>query len=65
MKKCLLAISAFALMPAVFAHPGHGNSDGYTITHYFTEPAHLLSLVLSVSVAVLLVRYFLKKEANR
>ena len=29
---------------AVFAHEGHGHTDGYTIIHYLTEPVHALAV---------------------
>ena len=38
------------------AHPGHGETDGYTITHYFMEPAHAVVTVLAVAAALMLGR---------
>lgn len=31
------------------AHPGHGDTDGFTVTHFLTEQAHI-----AVSMAVLI-----------
>jgi hypothetical protein len=52
MKKiiAILCLTASVAPQALFAHPGHGETGGYTITHYFTEPVHVL-----VSVSVLVV----------
>lgn len=43
MKKFSLASSAVLLLPFLsLAHEGHGATEGFTITHYFVEPVHLL-----------------------
>lgn len=34
-----------------FAHPGHGETGGYTIIHYFTEPVHAV-IAIGVLIAV-------------
>ena len=63
MKKisCLLAASLPFL---VFAHPGHGGSDGYTIIHYFSEPQHaIISLAVMAAAIVLIVRERNKRKA--
>jgi len=41
MKKVISSLAAFTPLLAL-AHPGHGESEGYTIIHYFTEPQHAL-----------------------
>lgn len=53
MKKIISVFSLFVLcLPLIgIAHPGHGTTEGYTITHYFTEPIHL-AISLSVLIAV-------------
>ena len=39
------------VFPALsYAHDGHGHTEGYTITHYFTEPLHL-----AITAAILLM----------
>ena len=54
MKKSIA--SAAALLPfAAMAHPGHGETDGYTIIHYFTEPQHALVTLGAVILTVLFV----------
>ena len=42
MKKIFAAFSTLALfLPVIaLAHPGHGETGGFTITHYFLEPVH-------------------------
>lgn len=42
MKK--LSALLFSLIPFLsFAHPGHGENEGYTLTHYLVEPVHLIT----------------------
>lgn len=52
MKKIIA--SAAVLMPLItMAHPGHGETDGYTIIHYFTEPQHaIISFGILAAMAV-------------
>lgn len=52
-----------ALPLAALAHPGHGGTDGWTITHYFTEPQHALVTVLAIGGA-LLVGYAVRKRSS-
>ena len=57
MKK-VIAVFSFLLfgMPFIgMAHPGHGESGGFTITHYFTEPLHI---IVSASLLIAVVVYF-------
>lgn len=60
MKKiiAILCLLAAAVPQALFAHPGHGETGGYTITHYFTEPVHVLVSVSALVVTILAVRLF-------
>ena len=62
MKKAIAVVSFFALcFPLIsVAHPGHGETGGYTITHYFTEPIHLL-----ITLSVIMVAVFISRSANR
>ena len=63
MKKIAL-LSLFAtLFPFLgFAHEGHGHTHGFTITHYFVEPEHLLLLTGVVAAGILFFRSYFKKE---
>ena len=54
-QKTILAITILLVVLHANAHPGHGDSGGFTITHYFIEPEHLfpgiclLALLVSVT----------------
>jgi len=55
---------SFLLVPALcFAHPGHGEHGGFTITHYFTEPEHIALLVLIVAAIVFF--FVRRKKASK
>lgn len=56
MKK--LATSLALLLPVlIWAHPGHGDTDGYTIIHYFSEPQHaIITLGVLAAVSVYIIR---------
>ncbi len=65
MKKIAAFLSYFIVPVITFAHPGHGDTDGYTIIHYFKEPMHI-GVIASVSlVAILYFRYFKRKEQHQ
>ncbi len=58
MKKTACTISLLAAMATPLlslAHPGHGDTDGYSIIHYFVEPAHA---VITVGVIAMSFAYF-------
>ncbi len=56
MKKMIASLAL--LLPALtWAHPGHGETDGYTITHYFTEPQHaIITLGVLAAITVFIIR---------
>lgn len=63
MKKIALFSLLTTLFPClVFAHKGHGHTHGFTITHYFVEPEHLLLLTGVVAAGILFFRSYFKKE---
>lgn len=42
-----------------FAHPGHGDTEGFTIIHYFTEFGHAITTwPIVIAAVVLLVRHY-------
>lgn len=42
-----------ALIPALlYAHPGHGETEGFTIKHYMVEPEHVVVAVLALAVTI-------------
>jgi len=45
-----------------FAHEGHGHTHGFTITHYFVEPEHLLLLIGVLAAGILFFRRYFKQE---
>ena len=64
MKK-LLSCLLLALPVAVFAHPGHGEGDGYTIIHYFTAAQHVIVGSVALLVTVLAVQLFKNRKRQR
>jgi membrane protein implicated in regulation of membrane protease activity len=44
----LLIILPFITM----AHPGHGDHEGFTIKHYFTQPEHLVFTLAALALVV-------------
>jgi len=58
----ILLVFAFPLISS--AHPGHGETEGYTIIHYFTEPMHAVITLSSMAVFYLLFR-LVNKNSKR
>jgi len=52
-----LAFFAQCLPLNSMAHPGHGETGGYTITHYFTEPVHVIISMSVIIAVVVYIRY--------
>lgn len=64
MKKIIAA--AFILLPAItWAHPGHGETEGYTIIHYFTEPQHALVTLGILAITAVYIARERKKNQSR
>ena len=54
MKKIIGAVAM--LLPAIsWAHPGHGETEGFSIIHYFIEPQHALISLGVMSIAVVYI----------
>ncbi len=64
MKKNIFSLSFLLLgMPFIsLAHPGHGETDGYTIIHYFIEPMHA---VFTYSILIATVVYIYRLRRNK
>ncbi len=63
MKKGFL--SALSLLPLlVVAHPGHGETDGFSIIHYFSEPMHAIATAGALVVMFAGYRYFRRKKQH-
>lgn len=45
-----------------WAHPGHGESDGFTLIHYFREPLHA---VASLGMLIALFVYFIRWSRSK
>jgi hypothetical protein len=55
MKKTFWTMAVLSAPLASMAHPGHGETEGFTITHYFTEPVHAVVTILAVVGVLVLV----------
>jgi len=66
MIKLSIAVFASILTPFIgFAHDGHGQTNGFTITHYFVEPQHaLFTWCFLVGAFILVSHYRLKKKRS-
>ncbi|HEY1114888.1 MAG TPA: hypothetical protein VGE66_15065 [Chitinophagaceae bacterium] len=63
MKKMSLAAAAVLLIPfASLAHEGHGATEGFTITHYFVEPVHLLYTLAFFVASYFAISYYRGKK---
>ncbi len=52
-----------SLMPvAVMSHPGHGETEGFTITHYLVEPIHVIVATGILFIVVIVVKWFKRKR---
>jgi hypothetical protein len=58
--KFLLATAILPLF--TLAHPGHGETDGFSIIHYFSEPMHAMVTVGAMVVLFAGYRYFRRKS---
>ena len=43
------------------AHPGHGETGGFTITHYIVEPVHVFTGIFLLSLSVAVFSYIKRK----
>lgn len=52
------------ILPLItIAHPGHGETGGYTIIHYFTEPMHAIITLGSFVIVFAALRLMRKKQS--
>ena len=65
MKKIAAFLGSFIVPVITFAHPGHGDTDGYSIIHYFKEPVHLAVFASVTVIAILYFRYVKRREQRR
>ena len=66
LKSKLMAAIALTTPFAGMAHPGHGETEGFTIIHYFMEPVHAM-LTAMVLAGVIFAAYKLsaKRSSNK
>ncbi len=67
MKKFVTAALSLVIlcMPLIsLAHPGHGETGGYTIIHYFTEPMHAVFTYSVLLGAVAFIMYSRKSKQH-
>jgi hypothetical protein len=65
MKKFILPVFILFLgmLPLTgWSHPGHGESDGFTLIHYFREPLHA---ALPLGILVMLFVYLIRWNMNK
>ena len=55
-------LAGLAAAPAIFAHPGHGETEGFSIIHYFTEPVHATVTLLAIGAALV---FFYRRSKQR
>jgi hydrogenase/urease accessory protein HupE len=65
MRKFLSLLLAVSAVSPVFAHEGHGHTEGFTITHYFTEAEHAIPLALALVAVIVLIRQLRKMTAKK
>lgn len=61
MKKIIASLATLTPLLAL-AHPGHGETDGYTIIHYFTSPQHVLVTLAAVAVTGVFIAWEKKRK---
>jgi len=67
MKKLISAFqTGFAILIPFsgMAHPGHGETEGFSIIHYFTEPAHATATAILMVAVLGTVSYFRRKNSQ-
>ncbi|MNE39363.1 hypothetical protein D3C80_1333120 [compost metagenome] len=68
-KYSLLLTFLLAITSVCMAHPGHGDhthdDGGYTITHYFTQPFHVITGVLLAGVICLVLLRVYKRNKEK
>jgi hypothetical protein len=54
----------FLLPGSASAHPGHGETEGFSITHYFTEPVHATATIGMIIAIVAGINYLRKRQSR-
>jgi hypothetical protein len=62
--RALLLFFISAIPMISLAHPGHGETGGYTITHYMVEPQHVIISVIALAGIVFFVSSLRRKKQH-
>lgn len=70
MKNFIKYTSAFILLlltgtNTLFAHPGHGATDGHSMFHYLTEPMHVMVLAVVIIMIASSATWFILRKRNK
>jgi hypothetical protein len=65
MKKITSTLASLSPL-SILAHPGHGGHEdgGYTIIHYFSQPAHAVPVLVVLAITVMVIRSLRKKNQS-
>ncbi|MEP7111124.1 MAG: hypothetical protein ABI760_24215 [Ferruginibacter sp.] len=58
----ILGLLVLSLPLICLAHPGHGETDGFTIIHYFKEPVHVSVFLVALTGTVFFIRYLFRNR---
>jgi len=58
----LSLVAALAMPLFSLAHPGHGDTDGFSIIHYFVEPVHAFITIGVIALSFGYLRYAQKNN---
>ena len=61
-KLFFIALMMSLIPVAVMSHPGHGETEGFTITHYLVEPIHVIATIGILFFVVVIVKWFKRKR---
>lgn len=61
-KLFFIAFMMSLISVAGMSHPGHGETEGFTITHYLVEPVHVVVTISILFVVVVIVKWFKRKR---
>lgn len=58
----IFVLTAFAV---AWAHPGHGETEGYSFLHYLSEPFHVIPLAAVILASVLIFLFIYSRRKKR
>jgi len=58
----LLLLSGFT---PLFAHPGHGTTEGHSLIHYLSEPMHAMVLAAVIIMIASSVTWFMLRKRKK